>query len=146
MRRLGGWAAIVVASLVLACADGRAREPLRLVAGGDAALGRKAVGRHGCATCHYIPGFATDAAGVGPPLTHVAQRAYIAGSLANEPENLVRWIMNPQAIEPGTAMPNLGIAEMEARHIAAFLYTLGDELGPPHLLPQRWLHAIERGR
>jgi cytochrome c1 len=30
----------------------------------------------------------------------------------------------PQAIEPGTAMPNLDVREQDARDIAAYLYTL----------------------
>ena len=49
-------------------------------------------------------------------------RAYIAGELTNTPENVVRWIMDPQAIEPGTVMPDLGLTEAEARDVAAHLY------------------------
>jgi len=30
----------------------------------------------------------------------------------------------PQSIEPGTAMPALGVSEARARDIAAYLYTL----------------------
>jgi cytochrome c1 len=37
---------------------------------------------------------------------------------------LIRWIETPQAIEPGTAMPNLGVTEQRARDMAAYLYTL----------------------
>jgi len=48
----------------------------------------------------------------------------IAGELPNVPDNLVRWIMNPPAIEPGTAMPDLGLSKQQARDIAAYLYTL----------------------
>ena len=40
------------------------------------------------------------------------------------PENMIRWLIDPQAVEPGTAMPNLGMSEADARHIAAYLYTL----------------------
>jgi cytochrome c len=61
---------------------------------------------------------------VGPPLTMFARRAYIAGQLSNEPNNLIRWIRDPQAVEPGTAMPNLGVAPAVARDMAAYLYTL----------------------
>jgi cytochrome c len=61
---------------------------------------------------------------VGPPLTMFARRAYIAGQLTNQPDNLIRWIQNPQAVEPGTAMPNLGVIPEIARDMAAYLYTL----------------------
>jgi cytochrome c1 len=36
---------------------------------------------------------------------------------------MVRWIVNPRAIDSLTAMPNLGVTEGEARDIAAYLYT-----------------------
>ena len=50
---------------------------------------------------------------------------------------------NPQAIEPGTAMPTQGVTADEAAHMAAYLYTLNvPELGPPHPFPLRWLEAI----
>jgi cytochrome c1 len=61
---------------------------------------------------------------VGPPLTMFAHRAYIAGQLPNQPENLVRWIQDPQGVEPGTAMPDLGVTPAVARDMAAYLYTL----------------------
>jgi cytochrome c len=61
---------------------------------------------------------------VGPPLTTFARRAYIAGQLPNQPENLIRWIQDPQAVEPGTAMPNLRVSPVVARDMAAYLYTL----------------------
>jgi cytochrome c1 len=61
---------------------------------------------------------------VGPPLDHFARRTYIAGEVINSADFLVRWIEVPQAIEPGTAMPNLGITEGQARSMAAYLYTL----------------------
>jgi len=53
-----------------------------------------------------------------------SKRTYIAGEVPNTPDFLVRWIEVPQAIEPGTAMPNLGVPESAARDIAAYLYTL----------------------
>jgi cytochrome c1 len=59
---------------------------------------------------------------VGPPLNEYAQRHYIAGNMPNTAENLVLWIQYPQRFEPGTAMPDLGLSEGEARNIAAYLY------------------------
>lgn len=71
-----------------------------------------------------IPGVTGAVGLVGPPLTAWAKRAYIAGNLANTPENLVRWIRQPQAVEPGTAMPDLGVEEGDARDMAAYLFSL----------------------
>jgi cytochrome c1 len=48
----------------------------------------------------------------------------IAGELPNSPENLVRWLQHPKALEPHTAMPDLGLSTDQAQDIAAYLYTL----------------------
>jgi cytochrome c2 len=61
---------------------------------------------------------------VGPPLAGIADRAYIAGVLPNNPENLMRWVENPPGVDPLTVMPNMGVTPRDARDIAAFLYTL----------------------
>jgi cytochrome c1 len=52
------------------------------------------------------------------------RRTFIAGEVPNTPDQLVRWLLDPKAIEAGTAMPNLGLSKQDARHIAAYLYTL----------------------
>ena len=54
----------------------------------------------------------------------LGRRIYIAGVLRNTPDNLTRWIRDPQKIVPGNAMPDMGITEPEARDLAAFLQTL----------------------
>jgi cytochrome c2 len=92
--------------------------------GGDVDAGRVAVKTYGCDACHTIPGV-VDARGlVGPPLTQIANRIYIAGVLTNTPDNLIGWIQNPPGVDPRTAMPNLGVDRTAARDIAAYLYTL----------------------
>jgi cytochrome c1 len=55
---------------------------------------------------------------------YFAERTFIAGEVPNTPENLVHWIKSPQSIEPGTAMPTLGLSDQQARDVAAYLYTL----------------------
>lgn len=62
---------------------------------------------------------------VGPPLIAMGKRSFIAGELTNTPGNLVRWVMNPKDVEPGTAMPDLGVSRDDARNIAAYLERLG---------------------
>lgn len=94
------------------------------VQGGDADRGRDAVRRYGCSACHTIPGIANQGSNVGPPLAKMARRAYIGGMLPNTPEQMVRWLRNPPAINARTAMPDLGVTAVDAADIAAFLYTL----------------------
>ena len=35
-----------------------------------------------------------------------------------------RWIRNPEAVKPGTAMPNAQVTEADARDMVAYLYRL----------------------
>jgi cytochrome c len=121
MRRLAG-AVLCVQLIVLTAAC--SKEHAIKVEGGDAKRGELAVERYGCAACHAIPGIANQGSNVGPPLHKVALRGYIGGVLPNTPADMVRWLQNPPAIDPRTAMPNLGISEAEAKDIAAYLYTL----------------------
>ncbi len=93
-------------------------------AAGDARRGRSAVSQYGCQGCHRIPGITGAQVDVGPPLAGIARRQLIAGEIANTPAMMVRWIRNPQGVDPLTAMPNLGVTERDARDIAAFLSTL----------------------
>jgi cytochrome c1 len=95
-----------------------------VVAGGDPARGRQAISAYGCGACHLVPGVTGAQGMVGPPLTAFAKRGYIGGEAPNTTSSLIRWLMNPQSIEPGTAMPALGVTEAKARDMAAYLYTL----------------------
>jgi cytochrome c2 len=92
--------------------------------GGNAARAPALIRAYGCGTCHTIPGVRGATAHVGPPLGGIAGRSYIGGVLANNPENLVRWIENPPAVDDKTAMPNLHVGHGDAADIAAYLYTL----------------------
>lgn len=114
--------------------------PRHQVAGGDPSRARPLIVHYGCGSCHVIPGVPAAEGLVGPPLTAVASRSYLAGDLPNEAEMLVRWIRFPQSLHPGTVMPDLGVTDPHARDIAAYLYTLSaDRLGPPHPVPARHL-------
>ncbi len=95
-----------------------------MVAAAEPAKGPAALRAYGCTSCHSIPGVRGANALVGPPLTAFAERRFIAGRVPNEPDHLVRFIVNPQSIKPGSAMPITGIGAEEARHVAAYLYTL----------------------
>jgi cytochrome c2 len=91
---------------------------------GDVANGRLLLRQFGCGACHVIPGVATAQGQVGPPLGGVANRVYLAGSLPNSPEAMLKFIRAPQAVSPRTIMPDLGVGEAHGRDMVAFLYTL----------------------
>jgi cytochrome c2 len=78
--------------------------------------------RYGCAGCHIIPGVPGARGQVGPSLSGFARRLYVGGALPNEPDNLVRWLVNPRAVDPHSAMPVTGISDGEAWIVAAYLY------------------------
>lgn len=118
----GGWAALL---LLAAC--GGEREPPPALAGADPARGRALMDAYGCGSCHVIPGVRGTQRVAGPPLDGWARRAFIAGALPNSPEHLARWIADPQAVEPGTAMPDVGATPDDARDMAAYLFTLPGE-------------------
>jgi cytochrome c len=106
-----------------ACKPNSSSAPLFSM-GGDPARGRAAIERYGCAGCHTIPGARNTTALVGPTLEKIASRSYVGGVTANTPENMIRWILNPQSLNPRSAMPNLRVTESDARDIASYLYTL----------------------
>jgi cytochrome c2 len=91
--------------------------------GGNSERGRHAFVAYGCGGCHRMRGVPRARGLVGPPLDGIASRSIIGGRLQNTPDNLMRWIADPQAVAPGTAMPRLGVTPADRRDIAAFLYT-----------------------
>ena len=83
--------------------------------------GRIALQHYSCTACHTVPGIAGSEPQVGPPLAGLASRRLLAGRLANTEDNLVRWIRDPQSIDPETAMPAMGVSERDALDISAYL-------------------------
>jgi cytochrome c1 len=50
---------------------------------------------------------------------------YPNGVVANNSvDDLAKWIENPAALKPGTAMPTLGLSSDEAAAAAAYLYSI----------------------
>ena len=91
---------------------------------GNRSQGAALIVQYGCGTCHEITGIPGAYGLVGPSLDHFGRRIYIAGMLRNSPDNLIRWLQNPQAIVPGNVMPNMHISKVDADDIAAYLLTL----------------------
>lgn len=90
----------------------------------DAERGRIALTQYACNACHLVPGVTGSNVHVGPPLAGIANRALLAGAVPNTPDQLIRWIRNPQSIDPLTTMPDMKVGERDARDMAAYLATL----------------------
>ncbi|HKF21335.1 MAG TPA: c-type cytochrome [Candidatus Angelobacter sp.] len=85
--------------------------------GADAASRGKQLfySKYGCQACH-IADYKTDKGYVGPALVSVGNRL--------TPEWMYQWLKNPNALRPGTIMPNPNLKDDEARDLTAFLMTL----------------------
>ncbi|AWL93022.1 cytochrome c [Bradyrhizobium ottawaense] len=94
----------------------------RAMTGGDPTRAPELIRRYGCAGCHTISGIPGGDGKVGGPLDGLRARVYIAGVASNTPDNLIQWMVTPQAFSPRTAMPATGITEGEARDVAAYLF------------------------
>jgi cytochrome c oxidase subunit 2 len=77
-----------------------------------------------CAACHTVRG--TPAAGrLGPDLTHVASRVFIAaGTMPNTPGNLAGWLADSQHVKPGNLMPAMRLGAAELQSLLTYLATL----------------------
>ncbi|VTU41153.1 Cytochrome c oxidase subunit 2 precursor [Variovorax sp. PBS-H4] len=91
---------------------------------GEALRGRSLFMNSSCAMCHAIDGTSAQATR-GPNLTHVAGRGTLAaGALANTPQDLKRWISDPQQIKPGTNMPATALSREDMDALVSYLQTL----------------------
>jgi mono/diheme cytochrome c family protein len=88
--------------------------------------------QRGCGGCHTIPNIPGAAGTIGPNLgpngdiPPLSARPLIAGGAVpnNSVDDLAKWILNPSALKPGTAMPTLGLSQDEANAAAAYLYSI----------------------
>ena len=131
-----GWVnlLIVTALLVAAAAGAYAYHKSRLaieqravaigLVGGNPDNAPALLVRYGCAGCHVLSSVPQAVGNVGPALDNIARRHFVGGVLENSPENLIRWIVDPRAIDPQSAMPRTGITQEEARDVATYLYGL----------------------
>jgi cytochrome c oxidase subunit 2 len=77
-----------------------------------------------CINCHRVRG--TPAQGrYAPDLTHLMSRQTLAsGMIPNSPENLRRWVADPQPIKPGCLMPAFGLSDRQRDDLVSYLLTL----------------------
>ncbi|SRR5579875_400035 len=76
-----------------------------------------------CVTCHTIEGVSKGY--IGPNLSHIGSHQTLAGSiLSNTPENMAKWIRNPEEVKPGAQMPALGLDPVQIDYLVAYLESL----------------------
>ena len=91
---------------------------------GETAAGREVFLGAGCAECHTIEGVSPRNDRY-PDLTHLADRRTIAaGALPNNRGNLGGWILDPQALKPGSHMPPANLTGEELQALLDYLETL----------------------
>ena len=114
-----------LALALCACVD-KADLP-RPVVQADPAAGLAVIKDVGCAACHKIPGVAWPEGRSGSNLAGFGARPLIAGRLPNQPDVLIRWLIDAPSMDPGTAMPPMPLTQDQARDVAAYLYTLDED-------------------
>ena len=68
-----------------------------------------------CLNCHMISGL-PGKKNIGPDLSHLAARRILAsGAAVNDPENLYKWLKDPNSIKPESHMPNFQLSDESAR-------------------------------
>lgn len=109
-------------ALPAACAD-KSDLP-RSLAGADPEAGLEVMQRVGCASCHVVPGVRWPQGKAAAPLAGFGDSPMISGRLPNQPDVLVAFLRDAPSLDPQTAMPPMPMTEVEARDVAAYLYTL----------------------
>ncbi len=85
-----------------------------------AQAGARLFEQRSCSACHAYGG---AGARIAPDLTHLPSRATLAaGAVENGRDALARWLADPQAMKPGTLMPNLHLGDQEIRDLVEFLW------------------------
>jgi cytochrome c oxidase subunit 2 len=86
--------------------------------------GQQVFQTYACGDCHAIRG-TPAVARAGPDLTHVASRQTLAsGVIPNTPDEMRRWLENPQLIKPGALMPAFRLSDAELTALVAYLAEL----------------------
>ncbi len=99
------------------------------------AAGRRLFEEKGCFGCHTIGG---KGGNIGPALDQVAKR--------HDSQWIVAHFQNPQAVSPGTVMPQFNFTEQETRALTEFLLSLTDTNVVGFLKVPNAVSPIERGK
>ncbi len=71
-----------------------------------------------CIGCHAV---GSQGGNLGPNLTDVGARERIAGILENKPDQMAKWLRDPQAVKPGNKMPNLNLEPGQVDALVEYL-------------------------
>jgi cytochrome c oxidase subunit 2 len=94
------------------------------VASAQAEQGRHVFESQACINCHAVRGTIANGR-YGPDLTHLMSRDTIAaGAAANTPDNLRRWIQNPEVFKSGSNMPAMNLTPEQLTLVTDYLTTL----------------------
>jgi mono/diheme cytochrome c family protein len=99
------------------------------------AAGRRLFVDKGCLGCHSIGG---KGGNVGPALDQVAKR--------HDPQWIIAHFKNPQAMTPGSVMPQFNFTEQETRALTEFLLSLADTNVVGFLNTSAVATPVERGK
>jgi mono/diheme cytochrome c family protein len=97
--------------------------------------GRRLFEEKGCLGCHSIAG---KGGNMGPALDEVAKRRDTQWILAH--------FRNPQAVSPGTLMPQFNFSEQEMRALTEFLLSVSDPNVVGFLKTPASISPVERGK
>jgi cytochrome c oxidase subunit 2 len=87
----------------------------------EAAKGEAVFMHSACINCHTVAGTAATGR-FGPDLTHLASRDTIAsGAIPNTPDNLRKWIDDPNTMKPGCLMPAMHLNARDLDAVTAYL-------------------------
>lgn len=81
----------------------------------------------GCGVCHVIPGVSWPQSNVGPSLVGFGNRAFVAGVVPNNRDNVASFIQNATTYVDKGAMPPIKMTGQQASDIADYLRTLQTE-------------------
>ncbi len=117
------WMRFLVIAESAAAFESWTRQQLKPVPANDDAVAgraRRILQQLTCLNCHAVSGISTNGT-AAPDLTHMAGRQTLgAGVMENTPDNLTRWLKNPQAIKPGCLMPDFKLTDQQVRDLADF--------------------------
>jgi cbb3-type cytochrome oxidase cytochrome c subunit len=99
------------------------------------AAGRRLFEEKGCFGCHSVGG---KGGNMGPALDQVGQR--------HDPKWIAAHFQNPQALSPGSLMPQFNFTEQETRALTEFLLSLTDTNVIGFLKLPSTINPVERGR
>jgi cytochrome c oxidase subunit 2 len=111
--------------------EARRRPPPPPAAGSEAAAGQAVFLDQACSGCHRVAGTQATAR-VGPDLTDVGSRTTLgAGTAANDPATLARWVTDAPSLKPGVKMPPIQLTARETRVLVAYLDSLAPDRSAP---------------